>query len=97
MEVKTEIASLFASTNTPSTSSSKCTAQSHDQILTDSNITAQLPLIQSEGHTYSLPDLIYTSVYDNNFRNQLVPDLANAIAPSVEKYVQSVFKQLCNH
>lgn len=52
------------------------------------------PLIQTEGQTYSLPTLIYTALCDKDFMTKLVPMLANAITPTIERAVQTVFQQM---
>ena len=77
-----------------STASSTATATTSPTTNIGTSLTPQTPLIQSEGQTYSLPGLIYSSMCDSSFMNQLVPILANAIAPSIEKAVQSAFQNL---
>lgn len=69
---------------------------SNPATISDVNLTPQTPLIQTEGQTYSLPGLIISSMCDTSFMNQLVPILANAIAPTVQKAVQSAFQELTN-
>lgn len=61
---------------------------------TDFPGTQQLPLIETHGKTYSLPDLIFNAIQNQNFMTQLVPVLANAIAPTIQAVVQSAFKDL---
>lgn len=62
--------------------------------LQTANTNIQQPIIQAEGQTYSLPELIFKSMCDPSFIEQLVPVLATAIAPSIEMAVQSVFQKL---
>lgn len=61
---------------------------------TDFSATQQPPLIETQGKTYSLPDLIFNAIQNQNFMTQLVPVLANAIAPSIQAAIQSAFKDL---
>lgn len=61
---------------------------------TDFPTTQQLPLIETHGKTYSLPDLIFNAIQNQNFMTQLVPVLANAIAPTIQALIQSVIKDL---
>lgn len=62
--------------------------------LQTANTNVQIPIIRTEGQSYSLPELIFTSMCDPSFIEQLVPVLATAIAPSIEMAVQSVFQKL---
>lgn len=61
---------------------------------TDFPGTQQLPLIETHGKTYSLPDLIFNAIQNQNFMTQLVPVLANAIAHTIQAVIQPAFKDL---
>lgn len=61
---------------------------------TDIPATQQLPLIETHGKTYSLPGLIFNAIQNQNFMTQLVPVLANSIAPTIQAAIQSAFKDL---
>lgn len=61
---------------------------------TDFPGTQQLPLIETHDKTYSLPGLIFNAIQNQNFMTQLVPVLANSIAPTIQAAIQSAFKDL---
>lgn len=63
---------------TPIVTSSRATTIDTESI--DTNATPQTPLIQSEGQTYSLPRLIYSSICESSFMNQIVPIFTSTIS-----------------
>lgn len=61
---------------------------------TESNTLGQPPYIQSKDQTFSLPELIMKSLSSENIMTNLVPLIAEAIKPTVEQAVQTVFSSL---
>lgn len=78
----------------PSTITGHCTGSCIETPTDIPKLDPHPPLIQSEGQTYSLPTLIYIAMCDKGFMTTLVPMLASAITPSIERAVQTVFQQL---
>lgn len=85
----------------PSTTTGPGTGPCIDTLTLGTDITSSdshPPLIQTEGHTYSLPALIYTAtcMCGEDFMTKLDSMLANDITPTIKRAVQTVFQQLAD-
>ena len=54
----------------------------------------QLPTIEAQGKTYSLPKLLFGAIKSRNFITPLAPYTTNAITPTILRAIQSALENL---